>query len=159
MTLLLLKSIQVSLRQVGLVSFAMVAGLVVLPKQSSLAQTESDIIIRGPVILPYPTYPQRRQRVRVRFIAEGDAWGSVYLDRRLLFSPRNFNRNEEFWLDRRAYHLEIRGATRFDVWDSGYLDVGRGDSGALIVIFSEEAGVRVIGDPYAWLPDGSESRR
>lgn len=123
------------------------------------AQThQSPIIIQGPIIYPHPmpTEPARRQRVRVRFVAEGDAWGSVYLDDRLLFSPRNFNRTEEFWLEKRAYHLKITGITRFDVWDSGYLDVGRGDSGALVVVFSEAGGVRVIGDANAWLPDVPE---
>lgn len=144
---------------------AAIALLLTLPGIPAIAQSQpesqSDIIIRGPIIFPrpYPRYPRRQQRVRVRFVVEGDAWGSVYLDNRLLFSPRTFNRDEEFWLDKRAYELEIRGATRFDVWDRGYLDVGRGDSGALIVVVSERAGVRVVGDPNAWLPEPVESRR
>lgn len=134
-----------------------------LPMERMLAQgspsagdaSESDVIIHAPIIVPFPfPYPvQTESKVRVLFVAEGTEWGAVYLDDRLLFRPHNFNRREEFWLEPGAYHLEITGITRFEVWDSGYLDVGTGDSGALIVIFSKEEGVRVSGNPQAWIPD------
>lgn len=110
-----------------------------------------DIIINAPIILPQPA--PARQRVRVQFVARGQEWAAVYLDDRLLYRPGNFNRREEFWLTEGAYRLRITGVNRFEVWASGYLDVGRDDASILIVTFSKAGGVSVAGDPYAWLPD------
>lgn len=124
------------------------------PLQPFIAQAvKGNLIIYPTVILPYPYPIPQQEKVRVRFVAEGQEWGAVYLDDRLLYRPSNFNRQQEFLLEEGAYHLRVTGVVSFDVWDSGYLDVGRGDSGALQVIFSKTGGIRVIGDPYAWLPD------
>jgi hypothetical protein len=79
--------------------------------------------------------------------------GSVYLDDRLLYRPGNFNRREEFWITEGAYRLRITGVNRFEVWASGYLDVGRDDANILVVTFSKAGGVSVVGDPYAWISD------
>jgi hypothetical protein len=118
-------------------------------------EAEGDIIIYPP-IWPYPpviTAPRRQ--VRVQFVAEGQDWGAVYLDNRLIYQPLNFNRRREFRLDEGAYYLEVTGVARTDIWDSGYLDVGRADANILVVVFSKTAGVRVLGDPNAWIPDGA----
>ncbi|ASC73756.1 hypothetical protein XM38_047280 [Halomicronema hongdechloris C2206] len=116
-------------------------------------QLRADIIINAPIIVhPRDRLPQ--QRVRVQFVALGDDWGAVYLDNRLLYRPGNFDRRQEFWLEPGSYRLEITGITRFEVWDSGYLDVGRDDAHVLVVTFSKQAGVvRVAGDAAAWIPD------
>lgn len=125
-----------------------------VPLQSFIAQAvEGDLIIYPPIIWPYPYSAPRQEKVRVQFVAEGQDWGAVYLDDRLLYRPSNFNRRQEFLLEEGAYHLRVTGVVSFDLWDSGYLDVGRGDSRALRVIFSKTGGVRVAGDPNAWIPD------
>jgi len=116
-------------------------------------QLRADIIINAPIIL-YPRDQLPQQRVRVQFVALDDDWGAVYLDNRLLYRPGNFNRRQEFWLEPGSYRLEITGITRFEVWDSGYLDVGRDDAHVLVVTFSKQAGVvQVAGDAAAWIPD------
>lgn len=116
------------------------------------------VIIRQPTVWPYPSrdifvYPDRVERVRVQFVAQGDDWGAVYLDGRLLFQPHNFNRRQEFMLRRGAYLLEVTGVVRSDLWARGYLDVGRDDANALVVVFSKTGGVRIVGDQNAWLPE------
>ncbi|MBD0336142.1 MAG: hypothetical protein ICV62_11685 [Cyanobacteria bacterium Co-bin13] len=122
-----------------------------------MAQAKRQIIINGPVVVPYPyphPYPtNRQQRVRVEFVAQGSEWAAVYLDNRLIYQPTNFNRRRGFWLDRGAYRLTITGADRFEVWARGYLDVGRDDSNILVVTFSKDGGVSVSGSPYAWIPE------
>lgn len=110
-----------------------------------------DIIINAPIILPQPAPAQ--QRVRVQFVAQGEEWAAVYLDDRLLYRPGNFNRREEFWITEGAYRLRITGVNRFEVWASGYLDVGRDDANILVVTFSKAGGVSIVGDPYAWISD------
>lgn len=127
-----------------------------LPFSPVMAQTadalKNRIIINAPIIIPYPTTPAR-ERVRVQFVAQGDEWAAVYLDDRLLYQPTNFNRRQEFRINQGAYRLVITGVSRFDVWASGYLDVGRDDSNVVVVTFSKNGGVSVGGDPYAWIPD------
>jgi len=119
----------------------------------------ADITIRVPVIIPgYPVIVVPRDRaierdVTVRFIAQSDDWASIYLDGNLLFRAGNTRRDYTVTLDSGAYYLEVTGVTRFDVWDSGYLDVGRDDANVVVVRYSKDSGVRVAGDPYAWLPD------
>lgn len=119
----------------------------------------ANITIRVPVVIPgYPVIivpggRDIRPDVTVRFIAQGDDWASIYLNGRLLFRANNTRRDYTVTLDPGAYYLEVTGVTSFDVWDSGYLDVGRDDSNVIIVRYSKASGVRVAGDPYAWLPD------
>ena len=100
---------------------------------------------------PY-SHPPRRQ-VLVEFVAQGRDWATVILNGRRIYRPHNHNRRRQFTLEEGAYYLEITGVTRFDVWASGYLDVGRSNANVLVVTFSKEGGVRVSGDPDAWIPD------
>jgi hypothetical protein len=137
------------------------------PASQSLAQTSqgnsshpsqgrSTIIIRPPIIwpYPYPTYPtSNRQRVRVVFEALGSDWGAVYLDDRLIYRPHNHNREKSVYIQPGGYRLEVTGVVRSDVWASGYLDVGRSDANLLVIRFSKTGGVQVVGDPYVWVPD------
>ncbi|MEM6837781.1 MAG: hypothetical protein AAF609_13100 [Cyanobacteria bacterium P01_C01_bin.120] len=120
----------------------------------------ADITIQVPIIVPgrpIIVIPRdrdgRRREVTVRFIAQGDDWASVYLDGDLLFRAGNTRRDYTVTLTPGAYYLEIAGITQFDLWDSGYLDLGRNDTNIVIIRYSKAAGVRVAGDPYAWLPD------
>lgn len=120
----------------------------------------ADITIQVPVIIPgYPIIVVPRDRgdiereVTVRFIAQGDDWASIYLDGRLLFRANNTRRDHIITLDPGAYYLEVTGVTSFDVWDAGYLDVGRDDANVVVVRYGRQSGVRVVGDPYVWLPD------
>ncbi|MGD1860770.1 MAG: hypothetical protein ACFB0E_12460 [Leptolyngbyaceae cyanobacterium] len=120
----------------------------------------ADITIQVPIIVPgrpVIVIPRdrdgRRREVTVRFIAQGDDWASVYLDGDLLFRAGNTRRDYTVTLTPGAYYLEIAGITQFDLWDSGYLDLGRNDTNIVIIRYSKAAGVRVAGDPYAWLPD------
>ncbi|MEM9266358.1 MAG: hypothetical protein AAGA46_12605 [Cyanobacteria bacterium P01_F01_bin.13] len=120
-----------------------------------LAQA-NQIIIRYPTHeeYRYPVYERRRpvrQRVTIEFVALGDEWANVYVDGRRIFSPRNSNRRKRFTFREGAYELKITGADYFDIWAEGYLDVGRDDTNIIVVSFSER-GVRVSGDPYAWIP-------
>ena len=101
---------------------------------------------------PYYYLPPRRQ-VQVEFVALGREWATVILDGRRIFRPHNHNRRRQFNLDEGVYYLEITGVTRFEVWDSGYLEVGRSDANILVVTFSKAGGVRVSGAPDAWIPD------
>lgn len=165
MNLHLLSSRNTSLRRgfyifkgiVGGLALAIAPGLIqaLAPDMAAIKQ---DIIIHGPVLWPYPARPSE-EKVRVQFVAEGNEWGAVYLDDRLLYRPQNFNRRQEFRLERGAYYLHITGVDFTEIWASGYLDVGRNDSRALIVVFSQENGLQVVGDPYAWLPDVTNTSR
>ena len=108
----------------------------------------------------YPIYERRypaRDDVTVEFIARGDEWANVYVDGRRIFSPRNANRRKRFNFREGAYEIKITGADYFDIWAEGYLDVGRDDTNIIVVSFSER-GVRVSGDPYAWIPISTERR-
>jgi len=120
----------------------------------------ADITIQVPVIIPgYPVIIIPRDRVEierevtVRFIAEGDDWASIYLDGMLLFRAANTRRDYTVTLDPGAYHLEITGVTRFDMWGSGYLDIGRDDANIVVIRYDKETGIRVAGPPYTWFPD------
>ena len=106
----------------------------------------------------YPIYErERRDRVTVEFIARGDEWANVYVDGRRIFSPRNTNRRKRFTFREGAYEIKITGVDYFDIWAEGYLDVGRDDTNIIVVSFSER-GIRVSGDPYAWIPISIEQR-
>ena len=135
-----------------------------LPPQASLSPTVpqvADIIIQGPIIIPnYPVIvvPRRQPRaaerdVTVQFLAQGDDWATIYLDDEPLFRAFNTDRNYTVELEPGAYRLEITGVSRFDVWGSGYLDVGRNDSHILVIRYGKDSGIRVTGAPYAWIPD------
>ncbi|MDJ0704952.1 MAG: hypothetical protein QNJ46_16845 [Leptolyngbyaceae cyanobacterium MO_188.B28] len=103
---------------------------------------------------PYePYYHPPRRQVEVEFVALGREWATVILDGRRIFRPHNHNRRRRFTLEEGVYYLEITGVTRFEVWDSGYLDVGRSGANILVVTFSKKDGVRVSGDPNSWIPD------
>ncbi|WP_152532263.1 hypothetical protein [Leptolyngbya sp. Heron Island J] len=102
----------------------------------------------------YPIYERRRpvrEQVTVEFIALGDEWANVYVDGRRIMSAHNTNRRKRFTFREGAYELKITGIDYFDIWAEGYLDVGRDDTNIIVVRFSER-GVRVSGDPYAWIP-------
>ena len=102
----------------------------------------------------YPIYERRRpvrEQVTVEFIALGDEWANVYVDGRRILSAHNTNRRRRFTFREGAYELKITGIDYFDIWAEGYLDVGRDDTNIIVVRFSER-GVRVSGDPYAWIP-------
>lgn len=115
---------------------------------------QSTIIIHPPILWPHP--PRRtttRERVRVIFEALGSDWGAVYLDGRLVYRAYNHNRQESIDIRPGGYRLEITGVARADVWASGYIDVGRGDSHLLVIRFSKNNGVQVVGAPNVWVPD------
>lgn len=103
---------------------------------------------------PYPrgfcpsNYPGA---VLVEFIARGDDWANVWVDGREVFQPRNFDRRKTITLCPGAYRIIITGITRFEVWASGYLDLGR--TNIVRIAFSKDRGVEISGDPSAWLPD------
>ncbi|NJN21800.1 MAG: hypothetical protein HC812_12255 [Leptolyngbya sp. RL_3_1] len=110
------------------------------------------IVIPGQVIIINPREAVEPP-VTVQFVAQGDEWAVISLDGHTLFIAGNTRRNYTVNLQPGAYYLEITGANRFDIWDSGYLDVGRSDANVLVIRYSQSAGVQVAGDPYAWLPD------
>ncbi|MGF1521993.1 MAG: hypothetical protein ACFBSF_06695 [Leptolyngbyaceae cyanobacterium] len=133
-----------------------------LPPESSAPLTPqlADITINFPVVVPgYPVIvvPRRdreeEREVTLQFVAEGDDWATIYLDDRLLFRASNTRRNYSVTLEPGAYYLEITGVSRFEVWDSGYLDVGRNDSNIIVIRYSKDSGIQAGGDPYAWIPD------
>ncbi|MBE9076207.1 hypothetical protein IQ241_02665 [Romeria aff. gracilis LEGE 07310] len=93
------------------------------------------------------------EEIVVEFVAPGQEWAEVLLDGRRVFSPRNFNRRQRLRLEPGAYRLEITGHNRFEIWATGYLDIGRDDSNVVVVTFSR-AGVQTSGSPYVWIPDG-----
>lgn len=120
----------------------------------------ADVTIQIPIGFPYPVIVKpdsrrdsERRDVAVQFIAQGNDWASIYLDDRLLFRANNTRRNHRVEIEPGAYRLTITGVTRFDVWASGYLDVGREGSNLIVIRYGKGQGVRVSGDPYAWIPD------
>ncbi|MBT9311727.1 hypothetical protein [Leptothoe kymatousa] len=109
----------------------------------------------------YPVHERRRRparkRVTVEFIAQGSEWANVYVDGRRIFSPRNANRRKQFTFREGAYEIKITGTDYFDVWAEGYLDIGRDDTNIVVINFSDR-GVRIAGDPYAWIPVAAQRR-
>ena len=135
-----------------------------LPPETPIRATTSqiaDITIQVPIVIPggYPVIvvPRRdreeAREVTINFVAQGDEWATIYLDNRLLFRASNTRRNYSVTLEPGAYYLEITGVSRFEVWGSGYLDVGRDDSNIVVVRYGKNSGVQVAGDPFAWIPD------
>jgi hypothetical protein len=120
--------------------------------------TQADVIINVPVIIRDGELTEPEEPVLVDFVAPGQEWANVSLNGQRVYTPRNFNRRQRLELEPGAYYLEITGVNRFEVWASGYLDVGRDDSNVLVVTFSRQRGVRVSGDPYAWIPDEQGTR-
>ncbi|HEY9852429.1 MAG TPA: hypothetical protein V6D28_23350 [Leptolyngbyaceae cyanobacterium] len=107
-----------------------------------------------PVVPTHPkgfcpsSYPRA---VLVEFIARGEDWANVWMDGNQVFQPRNFDRRKTLTLCPGAYRIIITGTSRFEVWASGYLDIGR--TNIVRIAFSKDGGLEVSGDPYAWLPD------
>lgn len=131
-----------------------IASAVTIPPIAEAGQ----IIINTHPHYRYPIYErERRDRVTVEFIAQGDEWAYVYVDGRRILSAHNTNRRKRFTFREGAYEIKITGVNYFDVWAEGYLDVGRDDTNIIVVSFSER-GVRVSGDPYAWIPIPTEQR-
>ncbi|MEL7313955.1 MAG: hypothetical protein AAFN08_03275 [Cyanobacteria bacterium J06559_3] len=125
-----------------------------------IAPQLADITINVPVVVPgYPiiVVPRRdreeEREVTLQFVAQGEEWATVYLDNRLLFRASNTRRTYSVTLEPGAYYLEITGVSRFEVWGSGYLDVGRDDSNIIVIRYGKDSGIRVAGDPYAWISD------
>lgn len=88
--------------------------------------------------------------VLVEFVARGDDWANVWMDGREVFQPRTFDRTKTVTLCPGAYKIIITGITRFEVWATGYLDIGR--TNIVRVAFSKDGRVEVSGDPNTWLP-------
>ena len=119
----------------------------------------ADVIINAPIIINRPrTAPVEDETVVIEFVAPGDEWANVSLNGRRVFEPRNINRRQRVEVEAGAYYLELTGFDRFEVWSTGYLDLGRNDSNIVVVTVSRQ-GVRVSGDPYTWIPDASPVRR
>lgn len=91
--------------------------------------------------------------VLVEFNAQGKDWGRVWLNGKEAFRFLNLDRRETITLAPGAYRVVITGASKFDVWAAGYLNVGQ--THVLRVNFAKGQGVFVQGDPYAWLPDAT----
>lgn len=104
-----------------------------------------------------PTYPKGlcpsnyARAVLVEFVARGEDWANVWMDGNQVFQPRNFDRRKTLTLCPGAYRVIVTGTSRFEVWASGYLDIGR--TNIVRIAFSKDGGLEVSGDPYAWLPD------
>ena len=130
------------------------------PSATTIAPQLADITIYVPVVVPgYPVIvvPRRdreeEREVTLQFVAQGDDWATIYLDNDLLFRASNTRRSYAVTMEPGAYYLEITGVSRFDVWGSGYLDVGRDDSNIIVIRYDKDNGIQVAGDPYAWIPD------
>ncbi len=125
----------------------------------SSAEAGQIIILTDPHHRRYPIYERERvrNRVTVEFIAQGNEWANVYVDGRRILSAHNTNRRKRFTFREGAYEIKITGVDYFDVWAEGYLDVGRNDTNIIVVRFSER-GVRVSGDPHAWIPISTGQR-
>ena len=145
-------------------SAALITTGATLPPEKPVQATTSqiaDITIQVPIVIPggYPVIvvPRRdreeAREVTINFVAQGDDWATIYLNDNLLFRASNTRRNYSVTLEPGAYYLEITGVSRFEVWGSGYLDVGRDDSNIVVVRYSKNSGIQVAGDPYAWIPD------
>lgn len=93
----------------------------------------------------------RQHRVVVELIARGNDWGNVWINEKPVFQPQNFNRRKTLNLCAGAYRVVFTGITSMDVWDSGYLDLGR--SNVVKLSFTKNGVEQVEGDPNAWLPD------
>jgi hypothetical protein len=144
-------------------STALLTSGAALPPETPISINQpqlADITITIPVVVPH--YPviilprparEREREVTVRFIADGDDWATLYLDGRALFRAFNTRRDYTVTLEPGAYYLEIAGVNHLDMWHSGYLDVGRGDSHLVVIRYGKETGVRVAGDPLVWIPD------
>lgn len=91
------------------------------------------------------------QRVLVEFDAQGQDWGTVWIDGNLVYRAKNFNRRQVVRLRPGSHRLILTGVTKHDIWAAGYLNVGR--ASAMRVSFSKAGGVYVQNDPTAWLPD------
>lgn len=120
----------------------------------------ADITIQFPVVIPsHPVIVVPRDRIEterevtVRFVAQGEDWATIHLNGQVLFRAFNTRRDYTVTLEPGAYYLEITGVTNFDVWDSGYLDVGRDDANLVIIRYGKDSGITVLGDPYAWFPE------
>jgi hypothetical protein len=139
----------------SLIALALGTGLPTLGPTTELGQRRADriIIIRPPIVWPYPQPIPAQETVRVEFDAQGTEWGAVYLDGRLIYRPHNFDRQKTLHLRPGGYRLEITGVVRSDLWASGYLDIGRDRSQIVVVRFSRSGGVAVSGSPYVWIPD------
>lgn len=127
-------------------------------EDQSVEALRADLIINVPIVIPGQVIivnpgATAESPVAVQFVAQGDEWAVINLNGRTLFIAANTRRNYTVNLDPGAYYLEITGANRFDVWDSGYLDVGRNDANILVIRYSQATGVQVAGDPYAWISD------
>ena len=121
---------------------------------------QADVIITAPIIIRGPrSAPMEEETVVIEFVAPGQDWANVTLNGRRVFEPRNFNRRERIEVEPGAYYLELTGFNRFEVWSTGYLDVGRNDSNVVVVTVSQRDGVQVSGDPYTWIPDAEPVRR
>ncbi|MDB9525592.1 hypothetical protein PN498_06300 [Oscillatoria sp. CS-180] len=111
------------------------------------------VIPSGPVIIVPRDRVEEEREVTVRFVAQGEDWATIYLNGRRLFQAFNTRRDYAVNLEPGAYYLEVTGVTQFDVWDSGYLDVGRDDANLIVIRYGKSSGINVLGDPYAWFPD------
>lgn len=145
---------------------ALVSGGAVSPEGSTAAHPSplshglrADLIIYYPIVIPgypviiLPPTVEAEDTVTVQFVAEGEDWATIYLDDRILFRALNTRRTYAVELEPGAYRLRITGTTQFDEWGAGYLDVGRDDANIVVVRYSKTEGIRVSGDPYAWIPD------
>jgi hypothetical protein len=104
----------------------------------------------------YNRNPCRYRQVLVEFVARGKDWGDVWINNRKIFEPRNVNRQQTFAFCPGGYRLVITGMTKYDVWASGYLDLGT--SNVVRVAFSKNSIEQVDGDPNAWLPDEEKDK-
>ncbi len=93
----------------------------------------------------------RCDKVVVEFVARGEEWGDVWIDGKPVLQMRNFNRRQTVTLSPGGYRVVITGITSFDVWASGYLDVGQ--TNVVRLAFSKKGGVQVSPNPNVWLPD------
>ena len=120
---------------------------------------QADVVINAPIIIRGPrSAPVEDETVIIEFVAPGQEWANVSLNGRRVFEPRNVNRRERIEVEPGAYYLELTGFNRFEIWSTGYLDIGRNDSNVVVVTVSRQ-GVRVSGDPYTWIPDATPVRR
>ena len=100
--------------------------------------------------------PCRYRQVLVEFVAREKDWGDVWINNRKIFEPRNINRQQTFTFCPGGYRLVITGMTKYDVWASGYLDLGT--SNVVRVVFTKNGIEQVEGDPHAWLPDEEKDK-
>lgn len=111
---------------------------------------QAQVIVNPPVIV-LPPVPEKRY-VLVDFEVLGQDWGSVWVNGVEVYQFRNFNRRQVLRLKPGAYRIVVTGATRFDIWDAGYLDVVD-DTNIVRVSLSKTGGAVVPNRPQLWLPD------